>query len=375
MKIGIPRETDPRESRTPIIPAGVKKLVDLGAEVFFEKGLGLAAGFPGESYRDAGGREAPREELFSGSNLLLRLGPPRVIEVSQMQSGSVYVGFLDPFEKPDLLESLAHQGVSALSMEMIPRTTRAQKLDALSSQANLAGYVSVIQAAAHLPRILPMMTTPAGTIPPARVFVIGAGVAGLQAIATAKRLGARVEAFDTRPEVEEQVRSVGARFLRVDLGETQSTEEGYAGALSKEQTELQQKAMERVCHQSDVVITTAQIFGRRAPLIIGNHVLKGMKPGSVMVDLAVETGGNIEASVAGKTIEEQGVKVVGLRNLPGLVPTHASQVYSSNLVNLVSEFWNEEEKSFVLDHEDEIIQSCLMTHDGRICHERFKDKP
>ena len=217
-----------------------------------------------------------------------------------------------------------------------------------------------------------MMTTPAGTIPPARVFVIGAGVAGLQAIATAKRLGARVEAFDTRPEVEEQVRSVGAKFLRVGLGRTESTDQGYAKALSKEQMELQQEAMEKVCHRSDVVITTAQIFGRRAPLIIRNHVLQGMKPGSVMVDLAVESGGNIEASVVGKTIEEEGVKVVGLRNLPGLVPAHSSQVYSSNLVNLVSEFWDYGKKSFVLNPEDEVIRGCLITHDGQICHERFK---
>ena len=373
MRIGIPRETDSQETRTPIIPQGLKSLVDLGAEVVFEGGLGVAAGFPDQAYLDAGGREAAREETLSGSDLILGLAPPRVLEVSLLKPGAVYIGFLDPVGKRESLEALARQGVSALSMEMIPRTTKAQKMDALSSQANLAGYVAVVLAANHLNRIFPMMTTPAGTIPPARVFVIGAGVAGLQAIATAKRLGARVQAFDTRPEVEEQVRSVGARFLKVDLGETGSTEQGYARALTREQMEIQQKAMEKVCHQADVVITTAQIFGRQAPLIIRNHVLAGMKAGSIIVDLAVESGGNVEASEMGKVVDQGGVKIVGLKNLPGLVAAHSSLVYSSNLVNLVSEFWSEEKKRFVLDREDEIIQGSLITHEGSICHDRFKD--
>ena len=373
MRIGIPRETDPEETRTSIIPPGLKRLVDLGAEVVFEAGLGVAAGFPDQAYLDEGGREAAREEILSESELILGLAPPRERDVSLLKPGSVHIGFLDPFGRRDLLEALARQGVSALSMEMIPRTTRAQKMDALSSQANLAGYVAVVLAASHLNRIFPMMTTPAGTIPPARVFVIGAGVAGLQAIATARRLGARVQAFDTRPEVEEQVRSVGARFLKVDLGETGSTEQGYARALTSEQMEIQQKAMEKVCHQSDVVITTAQIFGRQAPRIIRNHVVAGMKVGSVVVDLAVESGGNVEGSEAGKVVDQGGVKIVGLRNLPGLVPAHSSQVYSSNLVSLVSEFWCDEQKKFVLDLEDEIIQGSLITHDGSICHDRFKD--
>ena len=373
MRIGIPRETDSEETRTPIVPPGLKSLVDLGAEVVFEAGLGVAAGFPDQAYLDEGGREAAREEILSGSELILSLGPPRALDASLLKPGTVHIGFLDPFGRRDLLEALARQGVSALSMEMIPRTTKAQKMDALSSQANLAGYVAVVLAASHLNRIFPMMTTPAGTIPPARVFVIGAGVAGLQAIATARRLGARVQAFDTRPEVEEQVRSVGARFLKVDLGETGSTEQGYARALTSEQMEIQQKAMEKVCHQSDVVITTAQIFGRQAPLIIRNHVVAGMKAGSVVVDLAVESGGNVEASEAGRVVDREGVKIVGLKNLPGLVPAHSSQVYSSNLVSLVSEFWCDEKKKFVLDLEDEIIQGSLITHDGSICHDRFKD--
>ena len=373
MRIGIPRETGSEETRTPIIPQGLKSLVDLGAEVVFEGGLGAAAGFPDQSYLDAGGRKAARKETLSGSDLILHLAPSRVLEVSLLKPGAVYIGFLDPFGKSELLGALARQRVSALSMEMIPRTTKAQKMDALSSQANLAGYVAVVLAANHLNRILPMMTTPAGTISPARVFVIGAGVAGLQAIATARRLGARVQAFDTRPEVEEQVRSVGARFLKVDLGETGSTEHGYARALTGEQMEIQQKAMDKACRQSDVVITTAQVFGRKAPLIIRNDVVAGMKGGSVIVDLAVESGGNVEGSEVGKVVHRGGVKIVGLRNLPGLVPAHSSQVYSSNLVNLVSEFWSEEKKGFVIDLEDEIIQGSLITHEGSICHDRFKD--
>ncbi len=373
MSIGIPGETDPRETRTPIIPEGIAGLVKLGAEVVFEGGLGKAAGFPDQAYVDAGGRQEERASVFSDSDLILRLGPPRALDVSLLKQGAVYIGFLDPFGKREVLEALALQGVSALSMEMIPRTTRAQSMDALSSQANLAGYVAVVLAASHLNRILPMMTTPAGTIPPARVFVIGAGVAGLQAIATARRLGARVQAFDTRPEVEEQVRSVGARFLKLDLGETGSTEQGYARDLTAEQMKIQQEAMEKVCHQSDVVITTAQIFGRQAPTIIRDHVVTGMREGSVIVDLAVESGGNVEASQEGKVVERSGVKIVGLRNLPGLVPAHSSQVYSSNLLNLVSEFWSEEEKRFVIDLEDEIIQDSLITHEGSICHDRFKE--
>ena len=374
MKIGIPRETDPFETRTPIVPKDIKVLVELGAEVSFEKSLGLAAGYSDKAYMDLGAKKISRAELFSNSTLLLCIGPPKIVEVSLMQSGTVYVGFLNPFDNVDLLKVLAAQEVSALSMEMIPRITRAQNLDALSSQASLAGYVSVIQAAFHLNRIFPMMTTPAGTIPPARVFVIGVGVAGLQAIATAKRLGARVEAFDTRPEVEEQVRSLGAKFLKVDLGKTESTDQGYAKSLNIEQMRLQQIFIEKVCHYSDVVITSAQIFGRKAPIIIKKHVLTGMRSGSVMVDLAVGTGGNIEGVGAGELIEEHGVKIVGLENLPGLVPADSSKVYSSNIVNLVSVFWDEKANNFFLNREDEIIKACLVTHGGQVCLEQFKSK-
>jgi NAD(P) transhydrogenase subunit alpha len=254
-------------------------------------------------------------------------------------------------------------------MEMIPRITRAQKMDVLSSQANLAGYVAVILAAERLDKILPMMMTPAGTISPARVFIIGVGVAGLQAIATAKRLGARVEAFDTRPVVEEQVKSLGARFVKIDLGETGQTKDGYAKALTEEQLQKQREGMAKVCALSDIVITTAQLFGRKAPVIVTENMVRGMSKGSVIVDLAVEGGGNVAGSQIDKEIDVDGVRIIGLGNLPGRVTVHASQMFSSNLYNLVEELWNAEEKRFDLKFEDEIVKGCVITHQGEIVNE------
>jgi len=261
--------------------------------------------------------------------------------------------------------------VSAISMEMIPRTTIAQKMDALSSQANLGGYVAVILAAHYSTKILPMMMTPAGTLTPARVFVIGAGVAGLQAIATAKRLGARVEAFDTRPVVEEQVKSLGARFVKIDLGDTGQTKDGYAKALSEEQLQTQRAALRKVCSQSDIVITTAQVFGRRAPLIVTADMVASMTPGSIIVDMAVETGGNVEGSTVNEVTDIGGVRIIGFGNLPGRVPVPASQMYSSNLCNLIDHFWDKDAKTFPLNCEDDIIKGCLVTHGGRVVHPMF----
>ncbi|MBA7534664.1 NAD(P) transhydrogenase subunit alpha part 1 [subsurface metagenome] len=258
-------------------------------------------------------------------------------------------------------------------MELIPRTTLAQKMDALSSQASLAGYVAVILAAERLDKIFPMMMTPSGTIAPTKVFIIGAGVAGLQAIATAKRLGARVEAFDTRPAVEEQVQSLGGKFIKIDLGETGQTKDGYAKALSDEQLAKQRDVMARHCAQSDVVITTAQVFGKKAPIIITKDMVEGMKSGSLIIDLAVETGGNVEGSKLGEEVENNGVRIIGLENLPGRVPIHATQMYSSNLAGLIGAFWEDESKSFKLDLEDEIIKGCLVTHQGEIFSEMMKN--
>jgi len=374
MRIFVPKETHPGENRVPLIPATVKKIADRGGEVVIESGLGLSAQHTNEAYTDAGAEVIlDRETALSEADLVLRLRKPPLEEVRKARAGSIHVSFLDPFNEHELVSALAANGVSAISMEMIPRTTLAQKMDALSSQANLAGYVAVILAAERLDKVYPMMMTPAGTIAPSRVFIIGVGVAGLQAIATAKRLGARVEAFDTRPVVEEQVRSLGAKFVKVDMGETGETEQGYAKELTEEQQEKQREAMAKVCAQSDVVITTAQLFGRPAPRIVTREMVEAMKPGSVIVDLAVETGGNVEGSVLDQEVEVGGVKIVGLGNLPGRVCANASQMYSSNLGALIEHFWDDDKKEMVLDLEDEIIRGCLITHQGEIVHEQIRD--
>jgi NAD(P) transhydrogenase subunit alpha len=289
-----------------------------------------------------------------------------------VKPGCVHVSFLDPFQETELLSKLAARGVSAVSLEMFPRITRAQKMDALTSQANLAGYVAVILGAEYAGKIFPMMMTAAGTISPARVLVIGAGVAGLQAIATARRLGARVEAFDTRQVVEEQVRSLGARFVKIDIGEIGQTKDGYARPLTEEQLRKQREGLKKVCAESDVVITTAQVFGRKAPMIVTGEMVAAMRPGSVIVDLAIENGGNVEGAVLGQAIERNGVKIIGFPNLAGRVPVHASQVYSTNLVNFIEEFWDKPARQFVLQLEDEIIKGCLVTHAGQICNPRLK---
>jgi len=376
MKISVPRETHPGETRAPLTPDSVGKLVKLGAQVEVEAGLGTAAGFADEAYTKAGATIASdRKALISSGDIVLRLRKPPVEEISWLKQGAIHASLLDPFNEKELVQKFAEHGVSAISMEFIPRTTRAQKMDVLSSQANLGGYVAVIQAASHVNKIFPMMTTAAGTILPAKVFIIGAGVAGLQAIATAKRLGAKVTAYDTRPVVEEQVKSLGAQFLKIDLGETGQTKEGYAKALTEEQIQKQRDAMKKTCGDSDIVITTAQVFGRRAPILVTNEMLDAMKPGSAVIDMAVESGGNVEGVVYDQVTDRKGVKIVGVANLPARVPLHASQVYAANLVALVEEFWDKKEKTFVLKLDDEIIKGCLITHGGKIVNEKLLPKP
>ena len=376
MKISVPRETHPGETRAPLTPDSVGKLVKLGAQVEVEAGLGLAAGFSDEAYLKAGAIiTADRKALVSSGDIVLRLRKPPVEEIAWLKQGAIHASLLDPFNEKELVQKFAEHGVSAISMEFIPRTTRAQKMDVLSSQANLGGYVAVIQAASHVNKIFPMMTTAAGTILPAKVFIIGAGVAGLQAIATAKRLGAKVTAYDTRPVVEEQVKSLGAQFLKIDLGETGQTKEGYAKALTEEQIQKQRDAMKKTCGDSDIVITTAQVFGRRAPILVTNEMLDAMKPGSAVIDMAVESGGNVEGVVYDQVTDRKGVKIVGVANLPARVPLHASQVYAANLVALVEEFWDKKEKTFVLKLDDEIIKGCLITHGGKIVNEKLLPNP
>ena len=360
------------ETRIPLTPASAEKLVKLGAEVAVERGLGESIGVEDSAYEAVGAKIDSRYNLES-AEVILQLNVPRPKEVKKMKRGAILASLMDPFRNPELVKALKEQEISALCMELIPRSTYAQKMDALSSQASLAGYAAVIIAAERIQKALPMMSTPAGTIPPARVFIIGVGVAGLQAIATAKRLGARVEAFDTRPVVEEQVQSLGARFVKIDLGETGQTEQGYAKALTDEQLEKQRQGMAKVCAASDIVITTAQLFGRPAPRIITADMVKRMRPGSVIVDLAASTGGNVEGSKADREVEVNGVRIIGLSNLPGSVARDASQMYSSNITNLIDHLWNKETKEVELNLDDPIVKGCLLTHQGEILNQGVRE--
>ncbi len=374
MQIAVPAETWANEKRVALIPDTVKKLSRAGFAVAVEKGVGERAGYSDDDYTEAGAEViADRDGLLARGGIILRVRKPDLAEVAKLPAGTIHVSYLDPYNEHELVDALAAQNVTAISMEMIPRTTRAQKMDALSSQANLAGYVMVILAAQKLNRILPMMMTPAGTLSPAKVFVIGAGVAGLQAIATAKRLGARVEAFDTRPVVAEQVQSLGAKFVEIDLGETGQTKDGYAQALTPEQLELQRLGMKDVISSSDIVITTAQLFGRPAPRIVTADMVAAMKKGGVIVDMAVDSGGNVEGSVPDETVDVNGVSIIGLSNLPAEVCQDASQMYSSNLFNLVCEYWDEENKAFNLNMEDDILQGCVITNGGEIVNNDIKN--
>ena len=373
MQLGIPKELHPGENRVPMTPDTAKKLVRLGATVHFETGLGLGSGYRDSDYTEAGAEAvADRAALLASSDMLLRLRKPEPDEIAQMRRGCIHISYLDPFNEHDLVRAFATAGVTAISMEMIPRSTRSQKMDALSSQANLAGYIAVMLAATHLPRILPMMMTPAGTLKPARVFVIGAGVAGLQAIATAKRLGARVTAFDTRSVVAEQVQSLGATFLDIDLGDTGQTRDGYAKALTPEQAQKQRDAQAAVIAESDVVITTAQVFGRKPPVLVPRRVVEGMQSGAVVVDMAAETGGNVEGSAPGEVVDINGVTLIGLGNLPNYVCRDASVMYANNLFNLVEDTWDKDAARFVVDLNNDILPGCVITHDGAVVNDTIK---
>jgi NAD(P) transhydrogenase subunit alpha len=368
-----PCEAGPLDQRTAMTPLNAGKLVSYGADVRVESRLGIGCKFTDDQYREAGAVVSDdRQKLLSQADLVLRVHKPTTDEVTLLKKGAMHVSFLDPFNNRDLIEALRSQQVTAMSMEMIPRTTRAQKMDALSSQASLAGYVMVMQAANRLNRILPMMMTPSGTIKPARVFVIGAGVAGLQAVATAKRLGARVTAFDTRAVVAEQVESLGASFLKIDLGETGQTEDGYARQLTPEQLARQQQAQADEIARADIVITTAQVFGRKPPLLITKEMMGRMMPGSVIVDMAAQSGGNVEGSVPGEVVETDGITIIGSGNWPSQVCRDASDMYSNNLTSLVDEYWNRELKAFELSLDDDILSGCVITHAGEIVNETIR---
>jgi H+-translocating NAD(P) transhydrogenase subunit alpha len=373
MRIFVPRELHPTERRVPLLPSGAAKLAGIGAEIEVEQGLGAALHCQDLEYLSAGAKiSTDRVQSLGGADMVLRVRKPALDEVELLKKGCVHASFLDPFNERELVRRLASAEVTAISMEMIPRTAVTQKMDVLSSQANLSGYVAVVLAAAHADRIFPMLITPAGTIKPLRVFVIGVGVAGLQAIATARRLGAAVEAFDTRPVVEEQVQSLGAKFVKIDLGETGETSGGYAKALTPEQLKKQREVMAQHVAQADVVITAAQVFGRKAPVILTTEMVRQMRPGSMVVDTAIETGGNVECSRYDEELEVNGVRVIAFAHLPGRVAANASEMYSNNLCAFVEHFWEKAAKTFRLDRTNEILNACVITHAGEICNEMIR---
>lgn len=376
MNCYVTAETTPGEMRTALTPVTAAALVKLGLTVQVQPGLGRKSHYADGDYEKAGVTfVSDHAAALAGADLVLRVRKPPAEDIARMKRGAWHLSFLDPFNERGLLDAFVAAGVSAASLEMIPRTTLAQKMDALSSQASLAGYAAVIEAAQRLGMALPMMMTPAGTIMPARVFVIGAGVAGLQAIATAKRLGARVEAFDTRPVVEEQVKSLGAKFVKIDLGETGQTAGGYAKALTPEQVAKQQAGMAKIIAQSDIVITTAKVFGRKAPLLVTKAMLAGMKSGSVVVDIAVESGGNVETSRPGEdVITDNGVTIIGHPCLECTVAHHASQVLAANFAAWITHFWDEKATRLRDDLADEILKGCLITHGGSLIHPQFAAK-
>jgi NAD(P) transhydrogenase subunit alpha len=370
VKVGTPRETAPDERRVALVPDTATRLGAAALEVNVESGAGSAAYITDEAYQQAGARIVKSAATLLGeADAVLKVQAPSVAEVELIKKGAVLISFLQPATQGDAIRALAKRGVTAFSLELVPRISRAQSMDALSSQASAAGYKAVLIAAGRLGKFFPMMMTAAGTIPPARVLVMGAGVAGLQAIATARRLGAVVSAYDVRPAVKEEVQSLGATFIELAL-ETQEGEGGYAKEQSEEFLRKQRELIGEHVAKSDVVITTAAVPGRRAPLLVTGEMVKGMRPGSVIVDLAAETGGNVELTKAGSDVEVGGVTIIGTRNVPSTMPLHASQLYARNVANLLLHLVKD--GAIVLDFEDEITKGCCVTHNGEIVNERAR---
>ncbi len=380
MRVAVPREIRSGERRVALVPESCKKVVGAGIEVAVESGAGEAAFFPDCAYAEAGATVVDgAEPLLGNADLVLKVQAPAFNEalgrheVDLLRPGAMLVGTLVPSRHQEVLEALAGRGISAFAADLIPRITRAQAMDTLSSMANVAGYKAVILAADHLPRYFPMLMTAAGTVLPARVFVIGAGVAGLQAAATAHRLGAVVEATDTRPVVKEQVESVGAKFVGVETGEEAQDASGYAKELSAEFYGKQAELIADRCAASDVVITTALIGGVKAPRLITGEMVRAMRPGAVIVDLAAEAGGNCELTRPGETVVVNGVTIIGPQNPAAEVPWHGSTLYSRNLTAFVMAFWKD--GAFSLDLDDEIIRGCLVTHAGKVLFGKDGGRP
>ena len=367
MRIGVPKETAPGERRVALVPETVSRLAKSGNTVVVERGAGEASSFPDRLYADAG---ASIGDPYA-TELIVKVQKPSDDELARLREDTVLIAFLQPLTQHDLVRELARRRVTALSMDAIPRITRAQPMDALSSQATVAGYKAVVLAAAALPKFFPMLTTAAGTIAPAKAFVIGAGVAGLQAIATARRLGAVVEAFDTRPIVKEQVQSLGAKFLEVDLGETGEGTGGYAKELSEEAHRKEVELLAKAVKENDIVITTAAIPGRPAPKLITADMVRSMRPGSVIIDLAAETGGNCELTRPGEVSDIDGVRIDGTTNVPSTMPYHASQMYSRNVASLLG-LMLAKDGTLNVDMNDDVVKGTVITKNGEVVHEATK---
>ncbi|WP_420961191.1 Re/Si-specific NAD(P)(+) transhydrogenase subunit alpha [Brucella sp. IR073] len=368
----IPKETDPAEPRVAASPETVKKLVGLGFSVIVEQGAGTLSRIPDGEFEAAGAKIGAAADAKS-ADVVLKVRRPTAAELKNYKKGAALIAMLDPYGNDPAVRALADAGISAFSMEFMPRITRAQVMDVLSSQANLAGYQAVIDAAEVYDRALPMMMTAAGTVPAAKVFVMGAGVAGLQAIATARRLGAVVTATDVRPAAKEQVASLGAKFIAVEDDEFKAAETagGYAKEMSKEYQAKQAALVADHIAKQDIVITTALIPGRPAPRLVTRQMLAAMRPGSVVVDLAVERGGNVESAEPGKVVEIGGVKIVGHLNVPGRIAATASQLYARNLVAFLETLVDKETKALKINPEDELVKATLLTHDGAVVHPAF----
>lgn len=372
MKIAVVKESSPTEHRVALIPDLVSRLVKQGVEIWVETGAGTKSFISDEAYAQAGAEIVTIPEyLWQKADVVVKVGAPTLEEVSKMRSGATLISFLNPLVNTELVAQIARQGVTTLAMELIPRSTRAQSMDALSSQASIAGYKAVLLGAAALPKYFPMLTTAAGTIAPAKVFVIGAGVAGLQAIATARRLGAIVEAFDVRPAVKEEVQSLGAKFVEIPLEEDTVADNGYAKELSQSAQEKTQHTIAQHVKAADVVITTAHVPGKKAPLLITAETVSQMRPGSVIVDLAAEYGGNCAYTEPGKSIDRHQVTIIGTLNLPASLPIHASQLYAKNITNLLQHLLKD--NAINLDFADDIVSSTCITHNGEICNQKIQD--
>ncbi|AKG24115.1 Re/Si-specific NAD(P)(+) transhydrogenase subunit alpha [Calothrix sp. 336/3] len=371
MRIAVAKEIEVCESRVALIPETVARLVKQNIEVWVEAGAGEKAFFSDADYAAAGAAIiANTERLWGEADMLLKVGVPRDREIDLLKTGAVFIGFINPLGNPHIAQKLAERKITAFSMEMIPRTTRAQSMDALSSQASIAGYKAALIAAAALPKYFPMLTTAAGTIAPAKVFVMGAGVAGLQAIATTRRLGAMVEAFDIRPAVKEEVQSLGAKFVEVKLEEETATSGGYAKEISEASKQRTQETVAAHIKTADVVITTAQVPGRKAPLLVTEDMVKGMKPGSVIIDIAAEQGGNCACTDPGRNIVAHGVTIMGPINLPSSMPVHASQLYAKNITALMKLMIKDGQLD--INFADDILDAACITHSGEIRNSHIK---